>query len=368
MFWMKMQWHPNADYEHYRLVCDLRNGVEPFVLGVWHEDVCVALLVGRRESVRLSRSIGYVSLPGIRATAITIIYAGLLGALDRGAASAIVAELRSRLKDGSGDILIINLLREDEALWSVLPRRRFLGRQPSYWAIHWELSLRSTPGFLLKEMRSKHRYWLKRKQKDLEAAFPGRVRWLWNVGSDLSELCEKLESVAKQTYQRGLNAGFVDSEETRARFHLIAGRGQFRACLLEIDGVPKAYWVGEVYKGVFHSAATGYTSDVRQFEVGTLLLLRLVDLLVEEGVQRLDFGLGDAQYKERFGNRSWREGTAYICAPTLRGFVLATYIDVCEVLDRLLRRLLTRLGIVNWVKRLWRRQIGSGILEGSASE
>lgn len=359
-FWVAMQWHPNSDYEHFLLVCGHRKpAVEPFVLGLWHEGNCSALLLGRRESILLNRKIGYFNSPGIRATTLTIVYAGLLGALDVQGAGAILAELKSRLRRGEADLLILNLLPENGPFWSLLPKHRLIGHQPSSWSVHRELHLRPTPGFLLSDMRAKHRYWIKRKNRELEAAFPDKVRWIWfSSFPELALLCSKLELVARQTYQRGLKAGFIDDAETRARLGLIARRGQLRVCLLEIDGVPKAFWLGEVYKNVFHSAATGYTPDVQQFEVGTLLFLRVVDELVKEGVLQLDFGLGDAHYKKRFGDRSWREGTAYMYAPTPKGLFLEIYFGFCEILDRILRRLLGRLRIVDYVKKVWRRKIG----------
>jgi hypothetical protein len=41
----------------------------------------------------------------------------------------------------------------------------------------------------------------------------------------------------------------------------------------------------------------------------------------EEGIPRMDFGLGDAFYKQRFGTEGWEEASVFIFAPTLRGLV-----------------------------------------------
>ena len=53
---------------------------------------------------------------------------------------------------------------------------------------------------------------------------------------------------------------------------------------------------------------TGYDPDLREYVPGTLVLFRLVDELIREGVRKFDFGLGDAHYKQRYGDESWRRG------------------------------------------------------------
>ena len=107
---------------------------------------------------------------------------------------------------------------------------------------------------------------------------------------DIASLCTRLDGVAGRTYQRGLGAGFFDNEEYRQRFALFARRGQLRVELLEIDGIARAFWFGIVYDGVFHSSETGYDPELREYEVGTLMFIRMSDELAREGVSRLDFG------------------------------------------------------------------------------
>lgn len=358
-FWESAQVHPNSDYEHFLLVCAIRRqSVEPFVIGIWDKGRCEALLVGRRESHRLRPVIGYLRLPGIEVTAVTVVYAGVLGDLSRGLAHAVISELQKNLQTGVADMVMFSRLPETSELWNSFPRRWLLGAQPSEWATHRQLSLGQSPGFLLRGMRSKHRSWVKRKERELAAAHPKGVSWSWcQWPLDVPTICAKLESVAVQTYQRGLGAGFLNDIETRARLQLLADRRQLRVCLLEIEGNPKAFWLGEIYRGVFHSSATGYAPDVATFEVGTLMFLRVTDELIKEGIMTVDFGLGDAHYKERFGDHAWREAPAYVYGRGVRARVLGVYLDIAEALDRSLRAAVRRAGLVNKVKRLWRRRV-----------
>jgi len=166
-----------------------------------------------------------------------------------------------------------------------------------------------------------------------------------------------MEAVACNTYQRGMGAGFVNDEITRQRLELFARRSQLRVLLLGLDGVPSAYWLGVVYGETFHAFATGYVPEVTTYEVGTLAFLRMVEELVREGVGRLDFGLGDAYYKERFGDRSWREATVQLFARTPKGRLLRGYIGTTSQIDDCARRLVKRLGILDRVKGMWRARL-----------
>jgi hypothetical protein len=358
-FWSSSQAHPNSDHEHFLLVCGLRPNVTgPCVIAVWDEGKCRCLVVGRRERTTIQPTLGYARLPGVSVTAITVIHAGVIGTLEAPAAAAVASQVDELLRQGYADVAIVNSLPEEAPLWQALSARRSRYARRLGWSTHRELILQHEPGFLLRSMRSKHRSWVKRKERELDAAFPGKVSWLWyRDASDVSGLCAKMEMVANATYQRGLGAGFVNDTETRERLILFARRGQLRIFLVEVDGIPKAFWLGEVYRGVFHSAATGYSPDMRDFEVGTLVFLRMVDKLAEEGVARLDFGLGDAHYKERFGNRAWREATIQIFSPSIRSALLGRLLRACDYIDHLSRNAVSRLGVADQLKQIWRRRL-----------
>lgn len=177
---------------------------------------------------------------------------------------------------------------------------------------------------------------------------------------DIPDITSRIEVVAARTYQRGLGAGFVDDDEVRQRYRLLADRGRLRIMLLEIEGNVKAFWIGTVYKGVFHSAATGYDPDFRVYELGTLMFVNMIDELVKEGVTKLDFGLGDAFYKERFGDESWQETTLLLFAPGVKGIFLRSSQYCFNAVDNSLRRLLQKTGILNRVKTTLRRLARKG--------
>jgi CelD/BcsL family acetyltransferase involved in cellulose biosynthesis len=84
------------------------------------------------------------------------------------------------------------------------------------------------------------------------------------------------------------------------------------------------------------------------------------DELAREGVRKLDFGIGDALYKQRFGDQSWREETVWLFAPTAKGIVLRSILRLSIMLDSAARRILQRVRLVNRLKTIWRRSIAKG--------
>lgn len=157
-------------------------------------------------------------------------------------------------------------------------------------------------GGFLAALKSKHRAWIRRKERELTLAYPEKVEFkMFSTGDDVLGLCSELEAVASKSYQRALGAGFKDGDEMRARYHWLAERGRTAACVLRVGGASVGYWAGSVFGNTFHSSVTAYAQELKRFEVGNLLLVRVVDALAAEGTEWFDFGLGDAAYKERFG-------------------------------------------------------------------
>jgi CelD/BcsL family acetyltransferase involved in cellulose biosynthesis len=262
---------------------------------------------------------------------------------------------------GAADAVIFHHLKKDSPLLKALSNRStWWVKKPSSWSQHWSLEVPREVDGLQKAMKSKHRNWLARKNRELDAAFRGSVQWMWVRAFDqidIDALCGQLEAVAAQTYQRGLGAGFRNDEEHRRRFRLLADQSALRLELLLIDGAVRAFWLGNLFGGTFYSWATAYDPTLRQYEPGNLLFHRMINELTSEGVSKLDFGLGDAFYKQRYGDMSWAEGTATLFAPTLKGALLHGSSTVTAGAERAARRLLAVTGSVDWLKTRWRSRL-----------
>lgn len=371
-YWEKWQNHPNNDFDQFKMVCQLRPEVEgPCVAVIERDSQPQALLVGRLERTHVVPSIGYFKPARIPARVLTVLHQGLLGQEDEETGSVVIRHLWSLLTSGEADAVVFHKLSEGSPLQRALQIHgpRWWCEKKPVWCAHWQTVLNGEQGFLMKNMKPKHRALIRKKERDLEAAFPGKVSWRWvSRFDDLPGLCAQLEEVAARTYQRGLESGFTDNEEHRRRFALFADRGQLRAQLLEIDGRVRAFDIGIVYNDTFFGSETGFDPDLREFVPGTLVMLRMVDELMREGVRKIDWGLGDAHYKRNFGDLSWQEANVWLFAPTVKGMFLRSILRVSAMLDSAARRILQRLRLADRLKTIWRRSLAKGETGAGKSE
>ncbi len=363
-FWETLQINPNSDYDLFQLVCRSRKAVRnPYVIVLERNGIPCGILCARMEDTFFKPRFGYFSPFKIRAVALTVIHEGLLGEFDSEAAREVLEHLWSLLLSGKVEAVTFHFLSEGSPLMAALLDRApacWCDKEPA-WSTHRSMEIGNEPGFLLSALTRKHRSVLRKKQRLLESEFPGEVLWKWMSSfEDISKLCAGLERVAARTYQRGLGAGFVDDAEYRSKLKLFADLGQLRVQVMEIQGMPRAYWIGTVHRGVFHAWATAYDPDLQEYSPGTLVFSHLVDELVKEGVHKLDFGLEDAYYKQRYGDKSWREATVTIFAPSLKGFALRSTLGFCAVADNLSRRFLEKTGLMDRVKTGWRKHLSNG--------
>jgi len=366
--WEEWQDHPNVDFAQFKMICHLRPEVDsPCVTVVEGNGQLGALLAGRLERTQFSPPIGYFRPVRISAKVLTILHKGVLGKMDDQLAKISVKYLWSMLVSGMADVIEFQYLSEDSPLLNALQIHSsgwFCDKKPR-WSIHWDMEIPSGGSFIEHKVRAKHRTGFRKRERELETAFPGKVSWRWlNRFDDIPALCARLEEVAARAYQRGLGTGFIDNEEYRQRLSLFASRGQLRVQLLEIDGKVRAFWFGYLYQDVFHLSETGYDPDLSKYEVGTLMFIRLNDELIKEGVRKLDFGIGDALYKRRFGDRSWREGTVWLFAPTAKGLVLRSTMGLFSTVDKFGRNAIQTLGVLDRIKTGWRRRLAPGKSSG----
>jgi CelD/BcsL family acetyltransferase involved in cellulose biosynthesis len=118
----------------------------------------------------------------------------------------------------------------------------------------------------------------------------------------------------------------------------------------------------------------GYDPDYGKYSPGMYLIMKVIEGFCgasgEKEISGIDFGLGDAQYKQILGNVQWQDASAYIFAPTLRGLGLNALRTPIIAVDRAGRRALERMKLLPKVKKLWRqraapkaRRQGAGGLE-----
>jgi hypothetical protein len=359
--WSTFQQHPNADIDFYLLVCRTRPEIlRPHVIVLYREGRPEAMLVGRLVQGTINLSIGYGKILKMPARLLTVVCGGLLGDMSSENGEALVAEVSSALRRDEADAALFNFVRTDSAIYPFIlssPGRM----HRDYWPAeqpHWAMKLPNSIEAVYGEMSGDHRKELRRMERKLASDYSGDVKVLsLREVADLGAMFRDLEEIAKRTYQRGLGAGFEDSPEMRQRLRLEAEKGWLRSYLLYVGGKPCAFWVGSLYKGTFHSSFMGYDPGYQRYSPGSVLQVKVLEDLCRDGIKELDFGLGDAMYKQRFGNCGWRDASAYIFAPTLAATAINAVRIPTMLLERALRKILEHTKLLAKVKKIWRSRV-----------
>jgi CelD/BcsL family acetyltransferase involved in cellulose biosynthesis len=178
---------------------------------------------------------------------------------------------------------------------------------------------------------------------------------------ELDRVLQDVEYVATKTYQRALGVGFRASAEMRRRLQLRIERGCFRGYVLYIENRPSAFWLGTVYNQDFHSDFMGYDPENAKYSPGMYLITNVIQDLCSHNkevrkITAIDFGLGDAQYKEVLGNLEWQDVSIHLFGSTFRGRILQIVSLPMLLLDRAVRSVLRHWDLFSKVKKLWRRR------------
>ena len=321
--WELLNRNPNSQVDFFALINSVRPSIlRPHVITVRQDGQIKGLAVGRIVKADFNSRLGYktISLGSVRQ--LDVVHGGLLGVCAGEAAPLIIDELLAALGRQEADIVNLSHIQASSPCFRLArqcPRllcRDFVVQTQ----LHRKAKLPDSLEGFLGRLSKKHRAWARRMEKLLNTDFPGKVHYQrFAEYGDLDELACNMEAVARKTYQRELGSGFVRSDEQLQRLALGRRQDWLRGIMLHVDEQPCAFWLGSLYRGIYFSEATGFDPAFRKYEVGTQSFLKLVEGLCGEGVQEIDFGLGDALYKQRFGDAQWEEGSVPDLRPHFQG-------------------------------------------------
>ena len=355
----------NADIDYHLLLVDKSPGAQGHhVLLLERDGAPSTLVVGRIEETRLPVRLGYKTVSRPRVRVLTVSYGGVLGRDDDVAAGAVVEEILASLGRGEADVARLRNLKVGSPLHRAA--RSTPGRlsrdalaRPTR---HWRARLDGSYDDYVGRRSSKTRANLRRYARKFEAAFPDAIELRsFRDPADLDRLLEDTRAVYEGTYHRALGVGFSDSGVERELTTLALARGWFRGFVLYVDGKPCAFWHGIRYGRVFSTGPTGYDPAFGTHRVGTYVLARMVEELSrEQELDWIDFGFGDAEYKQHFGDDSWLEEDVFVWARRPRPMRLNATRTALLAADRAARSLLGRRQLLARARRLWRTRATGG--------
>jgi CelD/BcsL family acetyltransferase involved in cellulose biosynthesis len=317
---------------------------------------------GRVEEIPLTVSVGYRDVYRPRVRAVTLVPGGVVAADTDRRARGLVDALRAELRHVGADVLWLPSLPVGSPLHTAamavpsLVRGRFRRR-----TVHWTLRLpNSFDDFMAarsKKTRENLRRYSNRLVRDHGDSLSLRV---FTEPGEIDELFQQVEQVAAKTYQRGLGVALADTEEHRRMIELGLRQGWFRAYMLYLGGRPVAFWPGTSFRGTFSIGTPGYDPALAEYRIGTYVLLRVIEeLCTEEGIDVLDFGFGESEYKRRLGSDSWEEEDVLVFSPTFRGIRINATRTAVAGTAALARAVAERTGVAHRLKRKLRTRLAA---------
>ncbi|RXK52915.1 GNAT family N-acetyltransferase [Oleiharenicola lentus] len=361
LFWLRNQWHPNADFDFYNLIIRSRREIiSPCIFVIRKNEEIISLIVGRIENSIRKISLGYLKIGSVKLKQLVLIDGGALGELTKDAWAGLFPIIDDFILNRSLDCAQFSQIRADSI---VIEQGKLAIGGVRYGMLnklskHWQLKLPISAEEFLKSRSRKHRHWIKRLSTILDRDFPS----LWEIKTFQSyesadEFCSEAEKVASTTYHRKLGAGFRGSQETLQRLKVEAARGGLRGYILYIEGKPCAFWHCHQYGDILHMASTGYIDKYRKYELGTVLLVRVFSDHCGQKSVTVDFGLGEASYKERFGNEFYEVTNMILYARNLRGSLICMIFTVHKFINAVARTLIQATGSMDRLRTLFRRKL-----------
>jgi CelD/BcsL family acetyltransferase involved in cellulose biosynthesis len=365
--WERMQGQethpvPNADIDHYLSVMrGAKESAQPYVMVVYYDGEPKTALIGRIEKQAIACAVGYAKILATPMRCLTVVYGGILGQRDAESRSMLMTKLMEILKAGEADVVTFFHLPIDSDIYRLvrlMPTLFCRDRFPVQ-ELHWKAFLPGSFDDFLRSRSKNTRHNTRRYTKRLVEKYGDRLSvQCFTETRQVDQLFRDTVEVAQKTYQQGLGSTFVDDVRTRSQVKFLVDRKLLIAYVLYIDGRPCAFWNGIRYKETFFTWTTGYDPAFSGDRLGLFLLVKMIELLcVEPDIQAIDFGFGDAQYKQSFCDDSWIEASVFVFAPRLYPTFVNLLRSSVNGLNAGLKRVGSKVGALGWVKRQWRTSL-----------
>ena len=345
-----------VDFDRYISVIESTEGCKPYTLLFFRDGAPQAMLIGTRGSVRVDCKLGYLEVLKPTLKCLTIIHGGYLGEFCNQTSGRLLDHLYKSLCDGQADVVVFRQLPLASPLYSLATRRSpiFCRRHLPKIDRHWRMTIPDRMDSFYKQHSAKTRQTLKRQLRQVDTKFKTRLVECTDQEM-LSITLPDAAAVSSRTYQHALGSGLLNDVKTRKQLLAEAQRGRLCLHVLYLNEQPCAFQLGLRYNGMYFLQTMGFDPGMKQRHLGTALFLKILDQLCKDpGVDFLDFGFGDAEYKRRFGTEFWDEAAVYLFAPRLYpALINFIYVAVSDISEGL-RALVSKGGLEKKIKRKWR--------------
>ena len=363
-FWTRHVSVPSADIDFFLTEVQSRNDfLRPHVILLRHDGKPAAMMIGRIEEGRLDLKFGYKKIYSPKVRYLKIIYGGIVGDISYGRGTIMVKNLLQTLTRGKIDFVYLDHLKVDSTLYRLALKIPGIFSRDLFPAshIHRKLLLKGDLSEFYRRRSRNTRENARRYSKKLEKKYNDKLLIkAFSSVDELNSVMKDMEIVASKTYQRGLGVGFFNSEIHYAIMKLAFERKWMRIWILYIDDKPCAFWHGYLFNGVFWIDIPGYDPEYRSDRVGLYLFIKMIeDLCQIQDAKAIDYGFGEAQYKQSYSDEVWHEAVVYMFSPRFKGIRLNGLRTAVDMTFRLVKWTLDRTDLYQKIKTAWRHSLAS---------
>jgi len=211
----------------------------------------------------------------------------------------------------------------------------------------------------VKRFSPKSRQTLQRKVKKLTEHSGGTLDFReYTKPEEVEEFYTLAQQISRNTYQaRLLQAGLPEGPEFLEEAQQRARQGHFYGYLLMHDNRPISYaYCPATEHGLVYDNL-GYDTEYQNWSPGTVLLYLLLERQFRaQKYPLLDFGTGEAQYKDFFSTGVTRCANVYYFRPTLKNIVLVLTHSSLHYLNSAAVKLLQKLNLKARLKKALRER------------
>jgi CelD/BcsL family acetyltransferase involved in cellulose biosynthesis len=331
--------------------------LRPHVMRVQAEGEPPVLVAARLVDERFGAKVSGTQVGHLRARALVVAFDGVIGARSRAQRHAVSVAVSDALEAGEADIAVFQ--KTDRAtewfrdLCRSGPPGSRMQRAPQ---TCWFTELPGSWEELLARRSAKSRRQIRYDDNRLRRTYGDRMQ-LRRLDSpeNADRLLPDLRSVAAVSYQRGIGVSFLDDPVQSALLGLADDLGWLRAWMLYIDGAPVAFWWGVVHHGVLSIGSPGFDPAYSKDRVGYYTLRRMLeDCANDPEIVQIDYGPGDADYKERFATSSTTTSDVLLFARRPRPMAVRALLAGQDWALGAARSVANRHGGVEDLRRWWR--------------
>ena len=331
----------------------------PHVMRITPDGEEPVLVVARLVDQRFGATVSGTRTGSITAPALVVSFNGVVGASSAAQHRAATAAVADALAAREADVAVFQKTDRTGELFSHLvshgSRLRRLARPVES---SWTARLPDSWDALLAARSSKSRRQIRFDDNKLRRVYGDRLRMRrLDLPEHSNRLFPDVSAVAARSYQRGLGVSLLDSGVQEALIDLARDQGWLRVWMLYIDERPVAFWWGIRHAGVLSIGSPGYLPEYSKDRVGYYVLRRMLeDAANDPGTQVIDFGTGDADYKERFGDLRSEVTDVLLFARRPRVVAVRTFLVLQERGVAIARAGVAKAGWTEDLRRWWRHR------------